>query len=87
VRAQVYDGPATVLKALASRRHGPDSMPRVDEGDEQQASDEDVEEISPGPRQPACLGYQMRALAVHTVRRVKHQGGRDQCATRLTTNS
>ncbi|KAG2487447.1 hypothetical protein HYH03_014014 [Edaphochlamys debaryana] len=61
---KVYDGPATVLKALASRRHGADSMPRVAEEAEEAASDEEEEPLP--LKQPACMGYQMRALAVHS---------------------
>ncbi|EFJ44342.1 hypothetical protein VOLCADRAFT_106487 [Volvox carteri f. nagariensis] len=61
---KVYDGPSTVLMALASRRHGPEALPRLEEADEQPASEDDMEEAQPG-KQPPYLGYQMRALAVH----------------------
>ncbi|KAG2429639.1 hypothetical protein HXX76_010869 [Chlamydomonas incerta] len=79
---KVYDGPTTVLKALASRRHGPGSfvdgtLPRLDEGEEAAgASDEEEDLVGGGAVSalgtfkaapvPLNLGYQMRALAVHT---------------------
>lgn len=66
LRAQVYDGPSTVLMALASRRHGPDSLPRLEETEEQPGSDDEADE-GPLTKQPPYFGYQMRALAVHTV--------------------
>ncbi|GIL87383.1 hypothetical protein Vretimale_1691 [Volvox reticuliferus] len=61
---KVYDGPGSVLMALASRRHGSE-LTRLDEAEEQPGSDDDVEDGQPIGKQPPCLGYQMRALAVH----------------------
>ncbi|KAG2429673.1 hypothetical protein HYH02_014011 [Chlamydomonas schloesseri] len=91
---KAYDGPTTVLKALASRRHGPGSLadgslPRLDEGEEAAGASDEEEELvaggggalgggagagllggkagAGGPLVPLLnLGYQMRALAVHT---------------------
>ncbi|PNW79094.1 hypothetical protein CHLRE_09g400478v5 [Chlamydomonas reinhardtii] len=79
---KVYDGPTTVLKALASRRHGPGalvdgSLPRLDEVEEAAGASDEEEDLVGGAAAsavgggraaavPLNLGYQMRALAVHT---------------------
>ncbi|GIL44135.1 hypothetical protein Vafri_1667 [Volvox africanus] len=62
---KVYDGPSAVLMALASRRHGSE-LSRLDEAEEQPVSDDDFDDGQPIIKQPPCLGYKMRALAVHT---------------------
>ncbi|GFR45455.1 hypothetical protein Agub_g6852 [Astrephomene gubernaculifera] len=61
---KVYDGPSTVLQALASRRQGAENLPRLEEAEDPTSDDDD--EGGPGMgKQPPCLGHKLRALAVH----------------------
>ncbi len=53
---QVYDGPGTVLKALASRRHGPEGLPRVEEADDGGGSEEDDDEPGGGRQHSPGMG-------------------------------